>query len=59
MWDREWVLSEDVQLQLLEWLKGQKRATTQATRSYINNVLLTAEGGIRRLDRCRLHVLFP
>lgn len=52
MWNREWVLSEeDIQLQLLSWLKYQKRVTTQATRLCTNDVLLTGEGEIRRLDR--------
>ena len=35
---------EDLQLQLLGWLKGLKRVTTDKTQKYINNVLFAGEG---------------
>ena len=40
---------EDLQLQLLGWLKGLKRVTTDKTPKYINDVLFVGEGGMQRL----------
>lgn len=52
MHEREWVLcEEDLQLQLLEWLKGQKRVSTKKTHEYVNGVLLANEGGLLRLAK--------
>ena len=40
---------EDFQLQMLGWLKGLKRVTTDKTQKYINNVLFDGKGGMQRL----------
>lgn len=48
--EREFILDqEDLQLQLLGWLKSEKRVSTRRTQEYINNVLFGREGGMLRL----------
>ena len=48
--EREWILSEeDLAMQLLNWLKSEKRVSTKDTHKYINETLLAGEGGIFKL----------
>lgn len=48
--EREWILSEeDLSMELLGWLKVQKRVTTHSTHKFINETLLAREGGILKL----------
>ena len=50
VYEREFILDqEDLQLQLLGWLKDEKRVSTRSTQEYISNVLFGREGGIPRL----------
>ena len=52
MHEREWILSEeDIRLELLQWLKTEKRVTAKKTGDFVNNVLLVNEGGLERLDK--------
>ena len=47
MREREWILSEeDLSMELLAWLKDQKRVTTKATHKFINQTLFAREGGM-------------
>ncbi|CAN0187432.1 unnamed protein product [Laminaria digitata] len=53
--EREWILSEkDLKLQLLAWLKKQKRVTVQRVHKYVNEVLLAREGGLLKLGEYNL-----
>ena len=53
--EREWILSEeDLKMQLLAWLKNQKRVTTQRVHKYVNEVLLAREGGLLKLGEYNL-----
>ena len=48
--EREWLLSEEnLAMELLGWLKAQKRVTTKTTHKFINETLLAREGGILKL----------
>lgn len=50
--EREWILSEeDIRLELLQWLKTEKRVTAKKTGDFVTNVLLVREGGLERLDK--------
>ncbi|CAM9311287.1 unnamed protein product, partial [Hapterophycus canaliculatus] len=48
--EREWILSdEDLSMELLGWLKAQKRVTTKSTHKFVNEHLLAREGGLLKL----------
>ena len=48
--EREWILSEeDLSMELLAWLKAQKRVTTKKTQKFVNEELLSREGGLLKL----------
>ena len=50
--EREWIMSEeDIRLELLQWLKTEKRVTAKKTGDFVNNVLLVREGGLERPDK--------
>lgn len=50
--EREWILNEeDLSMELLNWLKAQKRVTTKTTHKFVNEVLLAREGGVLRLAK--------
>lgn len=50
--EREGIMSEeDLQLELLGWLKEQKSVTTKNTHEYINNAMFAREGGILKLAK--------
>ncbi|CAN0548277.1 unnamed protein product, partial [Laminaria digitata] len=50
--EREWILSEeDLELDLLNFLKSQKRVSVKKAREYVNNVLLASEGGNLALEK--------
>ena len=39
--EREWILSkEDLEIDLINWLKAQKRVTSKTTHVFVNTVLL-------------------
>ena len=53
--EREWILSEeDLEMDLINWLKAQKRVTTKNTHVYVNTVLLAREGGLLLLAKYAL-----
>ena len=48
--EREWILSEeDLSMELLRWLKEQKRVTTKKTHKFVNEQLFAREGGLLKL----------
>ena len=50
--EREWILSEeDLSMELLSWLKSQKRVTTKSTHAFVNEQLLAREGGVLKLAK--------
>ncbi|CAM9642953.1 unnamed protein product, partial [Sphacelaria rigidula] len=50
--EREWILNEeDLSMELLGWLKAQKRVTTKSTHKFVNEVLFAREGGILKLAK--------
>ena len=50
MREREWILSdEDFSMELLRWLKAQKRVTTKNTQKFVNDELFAREGGLLKL----------
>ena len=55
--EREWIMTEDdLSLAFLDWLKAQKRVTTQKAWKFINEVLLAREGGILKLSQYGLNL---
>ena len=50
MREREWILSdEEFSMELLRWLKAQKRVTTKNTQKFVNDELFAREGGLLKL----------
>ena len=53
--EREWILSEkDLEMDLINWLKAQKRVTTKNSHVFVNTVLLAREGGLLLLAKYAL-----
>ena len=56
---REWILSEeDLEMDLINWLKAQKRVTTKNTHVFVNTVLLVREGGLLLLAKYALTLCY-